>query len=43
VSTIAATVFATSGAYRDGHSPEGGLHVRPEAWGAWGVPGAPQT
>jgi tRNA 2-thiocytidine biosynthesis protein TtcA len=23
---------------RDGHSPEGGLHVRPEAWGVWGTP-----
>jgi transcription-repair coupling factor (superfamily II helicase) len=22
--------------------PEGGLHVRPEAWGVWGAPGAPQ-
>jgi predicted CoA-substrate-specific enzyme activase len=25
-----------------GHSPEGGLHVRPEARGAWGAPGAPR-
>jgi tRNA 2-thiocytidine biosynthesis protein TtcA len=26
----------------NGGPPEGGLHVRPEAWGAWGAPGAPQ-